>query len=119
VLRWYCLLKYAEGVSERDGEAWFLETHAPELARADGPYRIFSTRAHKGPMPLPGEWPAGQTPPKSSIIPSWDRLTEYWFETFDEWRAWIKEVVPSLTPPPWAGAVPCLRFAKNPPPLPE
>lgn len=102
VLRWYCLSAYPDGVAEADGERWFLDTHAPELVRADGPYRIFSTRAHKESLPLPGEWPEGRRPPPNTVLHRWERLTEYWFETFDDWRRWMREVTPTLTPPPWA-----------------
>ena len=102
VLRWYCLSRYPDNVRESDGEAWFLGTHAEELVRAGGPYRIFSSRAHKEPVPLPGEWPTGRMPPRESVLHRWDRLTEYWFETFDDWRQWVREVVPGLTRPSWA-----------------
>ena len=102
VLRWYCLHRYPEGVSERDGESWFLEVHAKELARAGGPYRAFSTRAHREPLPLPGEWPQGFAPPRDSVLHEWHRLTELWFEGFDGWRRFMTEVVPGLTRPAWA-----------------
>lgn len=102
VLRWYCLHRWPDGVAERDGEAWFLDVHAQELGRAGGPYRAFSTRAHREPLPLPGEWPAGSAPPRDSVLHDWHRLTELWFETFEDWRQWLAEGAASLTPPPWA-----------------
>jgi hypothetical protein len=102
VLRWYCLHRYPESVSERDGESWFLDTHAPEIVRAGSPYRMFSTKAYREPLPLPGEWPRGAAPPAGSVLQHWDRLTEMWFETFDQWATFISVVAPSLTSPPWA-----------------
>ncbi len=102
VLRWYCLTRYPAGVGEREAERWFLDVHARELAELGSPYRVFSTRAHKEPVPLPGEWPAGGgSPPAQSVLHSWDRLTELWFETFDDWNAFMAEAAPRLTPPPW------------------
>lgn len=102
VLRWYCLHRYPPGVAGLEGERWFLDTHAPEIARAGNPYRMFSTRAYKEPLPLPGEWPPGAAPPPGSVLHDWDRLTELWFESFDQWAAFLRDVTPELTPPPWA-----------------
>jgi hypothetical protein len=115
VLRWYCLCAYPEGVSEAEGERWFVDTHAPELARAGGAWRIFSTRAHKQPLPLPGEWPQGRQPPPHTVLHRWDRLTELWFESFDDWRGWMREVAPGLTAPPWAmqASYPFVRPARE------
>jgi hypothetical protein len=36
------------------------------------------------------------------VLHGWHRLTELWFEGFDDWRRWIAEGAPSLTRPPWA-----------------
>ncbi|MCK6420793.1 MAG: hypothetical protein L6Q73_07780 [Aquabacterium sp.] len=102
VLRWTTLSAYPAGVLPAEGERWFLETLVPQLVRAGGAWRIFSTLAHKQPLPLPGEWPAGRRPPPESVLHHWDRLTELWFETFADWRQWMREVAPTLTPPPWA-----------------
>ena len=104
VLRWYCLHRYPDGVSESEGERWFLETLAPQLQRAGGPYRAFSTRAHREPLPLPGEWPPASAPPRDSVLHDWHRLTELWFESFDDWRTFTRELAPSLTAPSWASA---------------
>ncbi len=112
MLRWYCLHRYPEGVPTDAGEKWFLETHARELAERGGPFRIFSTQAHRQPLPLPGEWPSHAHPPMSSLVLHWDRLTEFWFQDFVEWRAWMRDVVPGLTPPPWGrgGGFPYVRL---------
>ena len=106
VLRWYCLSTLPAGVDTLQADRWLLDVHAPELARLGGPYRAFRTRAHRGKVPLPGEWPPGAAPPAGSVLHSWERLTELWFETFDDWRQFIGEGAPSLTPPPWAAGRP-------------
>jgi hypothetical protein len=110
VLRWYCLTRYPPGVDEAEAERWFCDVHGPELAALGNPYRAFSTRAHREPLPLPGEWPAGKAPPMDTVQHDWQRLTELWFESFADWRAFIA-AARGLTPPPWAGgtAYPWLR----------
>jgi hypothetical protein len=111
VLRWYCLARYPEGVMCSDGERWFLEVHAREIAALGTPYRAFSTTAYKEPVALPGEWPMAAAPPRGSVLHTWDRLTELWFETFDDWRRFMTDLAPTLPPPPWAvgRAYPYLR----------
>ncbi len=104
VLRWYCLSRYPEGVSELEGERWFLDVHARQLAASTAAYRIFSTRAHKEPVALPGEWPPGHSPPRESVLHHWDRLTELWFDSFDAWQGWIEQPAAAFTPPPWANS---------------
>lgn len=106
VLRWYCLTALPAGVAAVDADRWFLDVHAPELGRPGGPYRAFSSRAHVGSVPLPGEWPPNAAPPLGSVLHSWHRLTELWFETFDDWRAFIAQGATYLTPPPWAAGRP-------------
>jgi len=102
VLRWYCLTRYPSGVELAAGERWFLEVHARELARLGNPYRAFSTRAHGEAVSLPGEWPAAAIPPRESVLLGWHRLTELWFETFDDWQTFVASAAHELTPPPWA-----------------
>ena len=96
-------------------ERWFLDVHAKELAACGGPYRAFSTRAHKDPLMLPGEWPAHAAPPQDLVLHSWDRLTELWFETFDDWRRFVGELASTLTPPPWSRTAryPYLKFGSE------
>jgi len=102
VLRWYVLLRYPKGVSAAEGEDWFLGVHAKEVARQPGLHRFFSSRALKGPLPLPGEWPAGQRPPQDSVRHSWDRLIELWYDSFKDWRRAVISSPPAYTRPAWA-----------------
>ena len=103
VLRWYVLSRYPEGVSERDGEGWFIATHARALPELPGVYRAFSTRVRQQPVPLPGEWPPQARPQAGNVLAQWDRLSELWFETFDDWRAFMAAAA-RLKPPTWATA---------------
>jgi hypothetical protein len=104
VLRWFTMLRYPAGVSAEAGESWFLEQHARELCACAGAFRIFSTRRHAGPVPLPGEWAPGKGPPAANLSGQWDRLSEFWFETFSDWRTFIKDVEQRCTAPRWASA---------------
>jgi len=103
VLRWYVLTRYPEGVSERDGENWFIDRHGRELPQLPGVYRAFSTRVHQQPVGLPGEWPPQARPHAGKVLGKWDRLSELWFETFDDWRAFMAAAA-GLKPPAWATA---------------
>lgn len=103
VLRWYCLVRWPESCPVAEAERWFLEVHARELAALGNPWRAFSTRAHEGRVPLPGEWPADAHPPRESVGLGWHRLTELWFQSFAEWRNFMTTSA-RLTPPPWARA---------------
>jgi hypothetical protein len=100
VLRWYCLSRYPPAVDRSAAERWFVDIHLRELSALGNPYRVFSTRARDEHLPLPGEWPRDRLPPKDRVLASWSRLTELWFETFDDWRRFVNET--ELTPPPWA-----------------
>lgn len=103
VLRWYILLKYPEGVSEEEGEEWFLNIHAREVMKQPGLYRFFSYRVIKEPIDLPGVWAPEQVPPPDTVMASWDRLVELWYETFDDWQKSVIEKPPQYTKPSWAG----------------
>lgn len=102
VLRWYILLRYPHGVAKDEGERWFLDVHVPELMKQAGLFRFFSHRAIREPIPLPGEWPAAHRPSPGTILHSWDRLIELWYESFDDWRTAVIEAPPAYTRPAWA-----------------
>jgi hypothetical protein len=103
VLRWYVLSRYPEGVSEREGESWFLDAHQHALPGLPGAYRVFSTRALQQHIGLPGEWPPQARPQASNLLTKWDRLTELWFETFDAWREFMAAAA-GMRRPAWATA---------------
>jgi hypothetical protein len=102
VLRWYQLLRFPQGVDTSEAERWYLEQHAPQLSQLPKLYRAFSTRVSQQSHRLPGEWPPSTHPPAGMILPAWDRLTELWFETFDDWREFIGAASQRLTRPAWA-----------------
>lgn len=86
ILRWFTICKLPAGVSEADGDRWYLETHAKEVLRQPGLLRFTS---HKVTPAKDRRW-------------NWFRLTELWYEDFSAWRRAVIEAPPSYTPPPWA-----------------
>jgi len=101
-LRWYVLMRYPEGVSREEGDDWFLDVHAPEVAGQPGLYRFFSYRVIEDAPPLPGVWRADDHPPADITKSRWDRVYELWYETFSDWRRAVIERPPVYTKPPWA-----------------
>lgn len=102
VLRWYLMLKYPPGVSQTDGEAWFLGTHVPELLKQPGLIRAFSYRTVQEGVHLPGTWRAGSAPKPGMVERGWDRVIELWYENFRDWRRAVLESPPRYTAPAWA-----------------
>ena len=102
ILRWYILFKYPQGVSFEEGEKWFLDTHAMDVMQQSGLYRFFSYRVIKDPIGLPGTWAPGSMPPADSILHSWDRLIELWYETFEDWHTSVVLSPPAYRKPSWA-----------------
>lgn len=102
VLRWYILFKYPDGVSKKEGEKWFLDVHADDVMKQSGLYRFFSYRVIEDPIGLPGTWAPGKIPPDDTVLHSWDRLIELWYETFDDWRESIINSPPQYSRPSWA-----------------
>ena len=77
MLRWVFLLRYPDGVSQEDGERWYLGIHTQEAKRLLGLRRYRTWRAKK----------AVVAPPWTTVerLNRWDRVTEL---GFDSWQAW-------------------------------
>lgn len=101
-LRWLVMLRYPRSSQER-AEHWFLTTFAPTASRMPGLRRFFSYQT-LDPGPLPGTWPQGAHPPAGSFHPGWDRVCEFWFENFSEWRRFVAAGKETLRRPDWATA---------------
>ena len=102
VLRWYILLRYPDGVTQAEGDQWFLNQHSKQIMQQSGLYRFFSYRVIKEAIGLPGAWAPGNMPPPETVLHQWDWLIELWYENFGDWRRAILESPPEYTPPPWA-----------------
>lgn len=101
-LRWLVLYRYPEGVSRQQGEEWFVNVHAPEVASQRGLCRFISYRAIQEAPRVPGRWREDAVPPAEKVRTSWDRVSELWYETFDAWRESVLTSPPAYTRPQWA-----------------
>ena len=103
VLRWLQLWRDPEGVSREQGDDWFLNTHAPEVARQSGLYRFFTHPTVDPGTGFPGVWPADAIAHmQAGLITGWHRMAELWYDNFDDWHASVIAGPPAYTAPPWA-----------------
>lgn len=104
-LRLVQLWQYPEGVDKEQADRWFCDDLAKEIAEVDEVYRFFGVRAVTEDIHLPGTWkPETMARMMQNGNPGdhqWDRVTELWFETFDEVRAFF-EKAKNFTRPFWA-----------------
>ena len=94
MIRWVFLIRYPEGVSTEDGDAWYLGVHAQEARAMKGLRRYRTWKL--APAPVGG---AGRT---QETLNRWARLTEIGFDDFDAWREAVVESPLDLSPAPWA-----------------
>lgn len=82
-LRWIVFFRYPEGVTLEQGDAWYGDVHAKEVARLPGlrKYALYST---------------------VSAAAAYPRVAEMWFDDYAAWKdAFIP--VPRFTAPAWGG----------------
>jgi len=133
ILRWVTVIRYPDGVSEEEGEKWFLEVHAKEALKQPGLLKFVSHKVlniqspslSNTPSPSQsGEMPqmSGDKPPQSGNMPqssgmpgrkSWVRVCEYWYRDFDAWRKAILESPPKYTAPSWGGEYPFVEMSST------
>lgn len=97
ILRWYCLIKYPDGVSLEEGERWYLNVHSQEVKHQTGLLRYVSHRTIADPP----------------INTPWHRLVELWYEDFAAWRKAVIDSPPHYTPPPWGKQEPFVDMVCN------
>lgn len=85
IVRWIQVIKYPEGVAEEDGEDWFLNVHAKEVAKQPGLKRFFSHKSVASPRLGP-----------------FVRVSELWYENVNAWRKAVIDAPPAYTKPAWA-----------------
>ena len=83
--RWLFLFKYPEGVWNDEGETWFKEVFAPQVAANPEVNRFLSSRQLDDPR-----------------INPFQRICEVWFDDSEGWRRAMVERAKSYTKPPWA-----------------
>lgn len=106
-LRWLVLFRYPEGVSRDEGDEWFVGTHGPELAVQPGLMRLVGYRVVQDVRKVPGRWHPDDLPRPGEVRTSWDWVVELWYETFDDWRRWLKASEACCTRPGWSTQSEC------------
>jgi len=86
-LRWIVFLRYPEGVTAPDGDAWVEGTLGAQLAALPGLRRLawYKVLTERGP---------------------YTRVAEFWFEDYAAWRAAFLKPAKPLSAAPWGGAFP-------------
>jgi hypothetical protein len=126
VIRWITAIRYPDGVSEEEGEEWFLNVHAKETLKQPGLLKFVSYKTlerggmmpkmpegagmpqmPEGAMSMPGEMPKG------GGMTSWVRVNEYWYTDFDAWRKAVIESPPEYTAPSWGGEYPFVEMGST------
>lgn len=105
ILRWTVALRYPDGVTEAEGDDWYLNVHAPEVCKQPGLIRFFSHQAvqtQRPPIPASN----AQRPFMQRVPPlfgkRWHRLSELWYENDQGWVDSVLRRPPQYTPPAWA-----------------
>ena len=83
--RWMIAFRYPEGVSQEEGDKWFRDSFATELAKLPEVNRIISSRVLNTPRVSP-----------------FQRVVEIWFDNSKQWEKAISEVKGKLQKPSWA-----------------
>ncbi|WP_005036737.1 hypothetical protein [Holophaga foetida] len=83
--RWQFVMKYPEGVSQEQGDKWFLEEVAPAFAAMPEVNRILSSKIIQNVNGC-----------------SFNRVVEMWFDGPDEWYAAAVTKAAALPKPTWA-----------------
>jgi hypothetical protein len=104
-IRWVVMFRYPEGVSLEQGDRWFLDVHAKEVAQQPGLIRYYSHLTSEARQPLQPPLPGGPT------RRPWHRLVEQWYESVEAWQEAYTATDIRYTPPPWAQGQP-LPFLK-------
>jgi hypothetical protein len=101
ILRWVNVLRYPDGVTPEEGDAWYLKTHAPELMQQPRLTRFFSSGVIPPSGPLAG-WKPTEEDLEAGPPPVFHRYSELWYRNFDDWKESVLNTPVSYTPPPWA-----------------
>jgi hypothetical protein len=86
ILRWVTVFKYPEGVSKEEGDDWYINIHAREVAEQPELKRFFSFHAVD----------------PSSMIGPFVRVSELWYENSSAWHKAVVESARKYTKPSWA-----------------
>lgn len=99
--RWLMVIRYPEGVTREEGDAWYTQVHAPEIGKLPGVLRFVSYASVDNP-------PAGLRASQS-----WARMSELWFDNYDAWKSVFLDRPPAFTVPEWGGAFPFVEIVST------
>jgi len=101
VLRWVQIFRYPKMVNQKAADDWYVNNFAKEACKKESMYRFFSFKSLDEKILLPGEWKNDTYKDMKGKTEDhhWDRLSEMWFEDYNDWKKFIKE---SFTQPDWA-----------------
>ncbi len=106
VLRWVQFVKYPESADKAAAEEWYVNVFAKEACSQAGMYRFFSFKTISDVGGVPGVWKPDEAKRMAErtgpLDHQWDRVTEMWYETFDDWKRSILDDPPAYTAPEWA-----------------
>lgn len=103
--RWVIYSRYPDGVSQEEGDKWFLETHVKELAKVAGLRRYVGYRTI--PMGTGADSPSRRDAKQiQDDRPRYTRVEELWFDDYSSWRKAFMENAPTFTQPKWAAEFP-------------
>lgn len=105
ILRWLIAFRYPDGVSEQEGEEWYLNVHTKEVCSQPGLIRFFSHKAIPSVQPSPLPSSNAQKPfmtPSPLFFKQWHRVTELWYENNNGWVESVLKHPPRYTRPDWA-----------------
>ena len=93
--------RYPSTVDKKDAEDWYVNDFAKQACEKNTMFRFFSYKSLDTEIHLPGEWKKDTYKDMKGGPEDhhWDRLTEMWFEGYNDWRIFINE---SFRRPDWA-----------------
>jgi hypothetical protein len=83
--RWQIVFKYPEGVSEKEGDSWFIDELAPQIVELPEVNRFMSSKVLNNPRTSP-----------------FHRVAEIWFDNSKMWHKEIVENKDKFKKPKWA-----------------
>ncbi len=85
VFRWLVAFKYPDNVSQTEGDKWFSEVMAPEIARCPDVLRVLSSKVLKEPKTGP-----------------FQRVMEVWFKDSHKWEETMDKLETAVQKPDWS-----------------
>ena len=103
VLRWVQLIKYPEGVDKQEADDWYVNVYAKEAAKQPHLYRFLSYKTILDAPHAPGHIaPEDFETFVKGGSGGYDRFTEMWYESYEDWREDNIVNPPAYTKPSWA-----------------